>query len=396
MSNRRLLALGAAGSAMTLAGALNVYNPEAEKYWPQWRGPHATGVSKNAKPPLEWSETKNIRWKKEIPGRGSGTPVVWGDRVYVLTAVPRSTAPRLHGRRGKAPRPLTGMSSWRSTAQDRQGRLGADRARGSAARGHASTVRTFASSSAVTDGEHRRRVVRVARHLRLRHGRQAALAERSRRQDDAQPVRRGQHAGLHGNSVVVVWDHQGESFIAALDKRTGNERWRAEARGDRLAGRRRSSSSTAAGRRWSQPATNQVRSYDLETGKLVWYGDGLTVNPIPSPVATTASCILTSGFRGNDLQAVKLADAKDDITKHRRIAWTLDRDTPYVPVATAVRRHSLSAQRRIPACSRPSTRRRGSRTTSCSDSTPRPTCLRHQSAPPDASMFQARKGRPPC
>ena len=60
----------------------------ADQYWPQWRGPYATGVSKTADPPLEWSETKNIRWKVEIPGRGSGTPVIWGDKVFVLSAVP--------------------------------------------------------------------------------------------------------------------------------------------------------------------------------------------------------------------------------------------------------------------------------------------------------------------
>src|SRR4029079_2271800 len=60
----------------------------AERFWPQWRGPHATGVSKHANPPTEWSETKNIRWKVEIPCRGSSSPVIWGDRLYVLSAVP--------------------------------------------------------------------------------------------------------------------------------------------------------------------------------------------------------------------------------------------------------------------------------------------------------------------
>src|SRR5262245_38692614 len=59
-----------------------------ERFWPQWRGPYATGVSKHATPPLEWSETKNIRWKINIPGRGSSSPVVWGDRVFLLTAAP--------------------------------------------------------------------------------------------------------------------------------------------------------------------------------------------------------------------------------------------------------------------------------------------------------------------
>src|SRR5262245_7286081 len=60
----------------------------AARYWAQWRGPHATGASTTADPPIEWSETKNIRWKIEIPGRGSSSPVVWGDRLFVSTAVP--------------------------------------------------------------------------------------------------------------------------------------------------------------------------------------------------------------------------------------------------------------------------------------------------------------------
>ena len=60
----------------------------AEKYWPQWRGPFANGVSKTADPPVEWSEKKNVRWRVEIPGRGSASPVVWGDRLFLLTAVP--------------------------------------------------------------------------------------------------------------------------------------------------------------------------------------------------------------------------------------------------------------------------------------------------------------------
>jgi len=63
-------------------------DPASEKFWPQWRGPYATGVSKSANPPVEWSESKNIKWKVEIPGRGSASPVVWGDRVFVLTAMP--------------------------------------------------------------------------------------------------------------------------------------------------------------------------------------------------------------------------------------------------------------------------------------------------------------------
>src|SRR5688572_24411337 len=75
------------------------------RYWPQWRGADATGVSRTATPPIEWSETRNVRWKKEIPGRGSSSPIVWGDRVFVMTAVPVGVPmAESHAARGGLPR----------------------------------------------------------------------------------------------------------------------------------------------------------------------------------------------------------------------------------------------------------------------------------------------------
>ena len=59
----------------------------AGRNWPQWRGPLGTGVAPHANPPLEWGESKNIRWKTAIPGSGHSTPIVWGDRVFVTGAL---------------------------------------------------------------------------------------------------------------------------------------------------------------------------------------------------------------------------------------------------------------------------------------------------------------------
>src|ERR1700704_5839379 len=56
--------------------------------WPQWRGPLANGVAPNANPPVHWSETNNLRWKIPLPGKGHSSPIVFGDSVYVLSAVP--------------------------------------------------------------------------------------------------------------------------------------------------------------------------------------------------------------------------------------------------------------------------------------------------------------------
>jgi hypothetical protein len=55
--------------------------------WPQWRGPTATGVAPFGDPPTNWDEKTNIKWKVELPGRGVATPIVWGDKVFVATAI---------------------------------------------------------------------------------------------------------------------------------------------------------------------------------------------------------------------------------------------------------------------------------------------------------------------
>jgi len=136
---------------------------------------------------------------------------------------------------------------------------------------------------------------------------------------------------LHGNTLVVVWDHLNQpSYVIALDKTTGKELWRVD----------HPEMDT-----WATPlvvehsgrrqvivnAMNRVRSYDLETGKLVWEGPGTTMNVIPSAVSGNGMVFVMSGFRGNNLKAIKLADAKGDIATTGAIAWQLDRDTPYVP-----------------------------------------------------------------
>ncbi|MHC5121951.1 MAG: PQQ-binding-like beta-propeller repeat protein, partial [Planctomycetota bacterium] len=56
-------------------------------YWPTFRGPVNTGVAPDANPPVAWSESENIKWKVALPGKGSSSPVIWGDRIFFLTAV---------------------------------------------------------------------------------------------------------------------------------------------------------------------------------------------------------------------------------------------------------------------------------------------------------------------
>lgn len=139
----------------------------------------------------------------------------------------------------------------------------------------------------------------------------------------------GSSPTLYGNMVIVNWDHEGDDFIAAFDKKTGNELWRTPRNADTT---------------WSTPlvvqakgkpqivttAPDKVRSYDLATGKLIWECAKLTANVIPSPVVLGDTVYAMSGFRGNSLLAIRLG-REGDLTGTDAIAWTHNRSTPYVP-----------------------------------------------------------------
>ena len=330
----RVLALHTLLVAALLSSAAGAANPDAERFWPQWRGPNATGVSAHANPPLEWSETKNIKWKVEIPGRGSASPVVWGDRLFLLSAIPSNAAINAshNPRGGIAPRVphrfmvyaidrRTGKTVWERIAREATPHEASHADNG-----------TWASSSAVTDGEH---VIAFFESEGLyaydMNGTlvwQKDLGDKSMRNEFGE----GSTPALHGNRLVVVWDQfvPGASFIITLDKRTGQEIWRA----------RRDEIDT-----WSTPLVieqdgraqvivngqNKLISYDLETGAVVWEAPGTTMNPIPSPVHADGMVFLTSGFRGNNLKAIRLAGAKGNLAGSSAIVWEVNRDTPYVP-----------------------------------------------------------------
>ena len=135
---------------------------------------------------------------------------------------------------------------------------------------------------------------------------------------------------LHGDKIVINWDHEGESFIVALNKKTGEEIWKVE----------RDENTS-----WSTPfilehggktqvivnATNRIRSYDLANGEVIWACGGMTGNVIPMPVEANGIVYAMSGFRGNALRAIRLAEARGDITDSEAVVWQLDRDTPYTP-----------------------------------------------------------------
>jgi len=306
-----------------------------ESNWPQWRGPQGTGSAPDADPPVVWSEGANIRWKLPLPGLGHSSPVVWGDLVFVTTASPRG-AP-FEARYDNAPGvhdsvPVTQQYSFSALAVSRRdGRVVWERELETETPhegGH--YTGSLASSSPVTDGEHlfaffgSRGLYALSLDGDLQWKADlGAMRTKHSHGEGSSPV-------LHGDALIVNWDHEGQSFVAAFDKATGKERWKVDR--DEVSS-------------WATPivvehagkpqvivnGTGRVRGYDLATGAVIWECGGLSANVVASPVAADGMVYAASSYDTRAMLAIRLAGAKGDITGTDQVAWTRSRATPYVP-----------------------------------------------------------------
>jgi outer membrane protein assembly factor BamB len=344
-------------------------------YWPAWRGPLSSGVAPHGKPPVEWSETENIRWKVKLPGPGHATPVVWSDRIYLLSAVKTEKTVAAPEEKAAAPDPSSSRSatssatilpaSWQQEAPQQERQRGEqprsrgrrepppkpthihqfvvsalDRGTGEAIwqtvvreelphePGHPTASQ--ASASPVTDGEHiwasfgSHGLYCLDKNGKVKW--EKDLGEMSTRNQFGE----GSSPVLHGDTIVVNWDHEGDSFIVALDKRTGEQRWKV-ARDEPTS--------------WSTPlvvrdgaralvvvsASNRVRAYDLKTGEEVWRCGGLGLNCAPTPVADSGLVFVMSGWREAAGMAIRYPGARGDLTDSDAVAWQIDSGLSYVP-----------------------------------------------------------------
>ena len=306
--------------------------------WHQWRGPLADGIAPHGDPPVKWSEQENVKWKVEIPGEGHATPIVWGDQLFVLTAVETGrrvdelAPPKMEPPGGYlTKRPLnyyrflvmcldrgTGQVRWQQvTCEDvpHEGRHGTN---------------TYASSSPTTDGRRlyvsfgSRGIFCFDLEGKLLWDRDLGdMVTRFGWGEATSPV-------IHGESLIVNWDHEGDSFLLVLDPETGDTKWRVER--DEVSSWVTPRVVEYEGR--SQlivPATRRITSYDLASGEIIWECGGLTTNVIPCPAVYRDFVICMSGHRGNQARAVRL-DSRGDVTDDpQQVVWQLHRNIPYVP-----------------------------------------------------------------
>jgi outer membrane protein assembly factor BamB len=307
---------------------------DAQDSWAQWRGPLATGVAPNAQPPLEWSDSKNIRWKTQLPGKGHSTPIVWGDQIFLTTAIPygepikpRFVRPGAHDNLGMTYRHefavlavsrTTGKILWQQTML-KAAPLEAGHVSGS-----------LASASPVTDGE---RVFASFGTYGLycldTNGKliwKKDLGEMHSKHGHGE----GSSPVLHGDTLIVNWDHEEQSFVVALDKRSGKQLWRF-ARPEDTSWATPIVVEHKGKAQVIVPGTNRIRGYDLASGEVIWECGGLSSNVVASPVFANGVVYSGSSYDTRAMLAIKLDGAKGDITETKQVLWFRRRGTPYVP-----------------------------------------------------------------
>lgn len=315
--------------------------------WPQWRGPGGTGYAPDGTPPTEWSATKNVRWKTEIPGQGYSSPIVSGDRIYLLTAVktekeikPAAKKPEEDANAGEAQDGGQGGRGRRRGVQapsfvHEYRVLALDRVSGEVIWNkkvnenvphegmHPTSTR--ASSSALTDGERIYASFGSNGLFCLDLDGNVIWDKQLGKMTSLRTFGEGASPVLEGNTLIVPWDHEGDSFVAAFDASSGEQIWRNP----------RDEQTT-----WSTPVITKVNgshqvilageiciSYDLASGEEIWRCQGLTDNTTPTPIIGHGMLYLPCG----PLLAIKLADAKGDITDTDAVVWTHNKGTPSIP-----------------------------------------------------------------
>ena len=310
--------------------------------WPQWRGPDGQGVSTETGLPTEWSGAKNVKWKTAIAGRGHSSPIVWGKKIFLTTALDGEHIP------GQTPGVTHKMSdgstfvhpdavgadlkhTFKVVCLDRDtGKIIWERvAYEGAVQDSRHKKASFASSTPATDGKY---VFAFFGSEGLYaydfNGKQ--IWKQNLGTLGTASVGYGVSPILYGDLVIMQCDDSGmNSFIAAFDKKTGKEVWRVPRKVDVT---------------WSTPvlvqtgkrielvtsAAEAIIAYDPATGRELWRHKGLESNAVPSPVVSDDLVVLTSGSPSKIALAIR-AGGNGDVTGTSQLVWSYNKGTAYVP-----------------------------------------------------------------
>ncbi|MCP5518412.1 MAG: PQQ-binding-like beta-propeller repeat protein [Verrucomicrobiales bacterium] len=275
----------------------------AQENWPQFRGEGSRGVGESARLPMTWDRETNVAWRTPVDGRGWSSPVVWGNRIFLTTAVsegPVEAAKKGLYFGGDRPEPPPHTHHWQVVCLDWN--TGHVRWMREVAATRPSTPvhvkNTYASETPATDGEHVYALFGFLGLFCLDNAGEIVWSQPLTPRTMAHGWGTAASPVLHGDQVFVVSDSEEASFVAAYEKRTGREVWRVE---------RDEASNWSTPFVWSHrlrtelvtAGRDRVRSYSL-AGEVLWELPGLSVITIPTPFAADGLLYVGAGYVGDN------------------------------------------------------------------------------------------------
>jgi outer membrane protein assembly factor BamB len=315
--------------------------------WPQWRGPGLSGVAPDARLPVRWSGTDGVAWKTAISGAGVSTPIVSGDRVFVTSQLGAGVRregnhPRLvqgsdaaaQGERALAA--ATGSTDPSATffVVEAFGRADGKRIweRRIAAEGDLTPVHdkhNLATPSPVTDGALVFAWFGTGQIVALDRAGAIVWQRHLAKENGAFDIQWGHGSSpvLHGDLLILLCDQPARSYLVALDKATGKDRWKADR------GQGRSSYSTplvvegAFGTEVIVNSTERLDAYDARTGAFLWHAGETSRFAVPTPVFHDGIVYASRGYRSGPYMAIR-PGGRGDVSS--RILWSVATGAPYV------------------------------------------------------------------
>jgi len=341
MPERHALGLG-------LVLLLIISNPGAGQNWPSFRGPSACGVAQGYKIPSQWSvsQSKNVLWKTPIPGLGHSSPVVWEDRVFVTTAIPKQGESNLKvGMYGDVESVTeTDPFSWhlycldRNSGDilwDRQAYQGKPKVKRHPKSSHANATPCTNGNCVVaffgSEG-----LYCYDRSGKLLWQKDLGILDWGFYRSPAAQWAGGCSPVIHERMVIVQCDVQKDSFIAAFDLQDGALRWKTPRTDVPTWG----TPTVYAAQPYPQIIVNgykHIGAYDLQTGKEIWRMTGGGDIPVPTPIVAQGLAYVTNAHgRMSPIYAIRLSaqgdiSLKEKETANPQIAWSYAKGGNYIP-----------------------------------------------------------------
>jgi outer membrane protein assembly factor BamB len=301
--------------------------------WPGFRGPTGQGISGETNLPVEWSATKNVAWRADVAGEAWSSPVVWGDRVFLTTATNRGTSCRVVCLDAGSGKVLWDVPVLEQVPDRKEKR------------------NSYATPTPVTDGQ---RVyaffggggavaVDFAGKIQWTYTADAFYSQHGL---GASPI-------LYKDLLIMPWDHSikgnpepkigwqipwDRSYVLALDKNTGQVRYKAKRGLSRIAHMTPQVVTVDGRPQLVSPAGDVVEGFDPETGERLWWAESGGEGVVPSPVFGDGMVFSSSGFPTPEpgkkfraaIRAFKLSGAKGEVTKSH-LAWEQTKSPTMIP-----------------------------------------------------------------